>query len=191
MNSIYIPDFQKDLIEQNQLLVISTNHLRNQDNSHLVLKPFPEKWSVMECFEHMNILYEIYLQNIRSALRISAEKYRPAQYFKPTIIGHYFYMSMAPNNNRKPRYKIKTFSRFKPKGESVDCIDLFLRNQSEFIELIHKIPEWNLDKIKVNSSVGSIIRFKLGDTFRIVTGHNLRHLSQAENAHKTALDRIY
>ena len=89
----------------------------------------------------MCILYNIYNNNIKEAIKNNEAKYKPVEYFKPTLVGHYFFLSMAPNNKQKPRFKIKTFKRFEPTGKIPNPIDMFNRYHVEFSELLGKIPE--------------------------------------------------
>ena len=185
MQTILVPDFHKSLVNQNRKLQESAEKYKLEDPKTLSEKPSLERWSAMECFEHMNILYDIYINNIKQGIEKYQGRFNPAEYFKPTLVGHYFYLSMAPNEKQKPRFKIKTFNRFKPSGKKQDSIDAFLKYHKEFYELISEIPELNLDKIKVDSSIGRIMRFKLGDAFRIVTGHNQRHFLQAQKTLKS------
>ncbi|NNF21352.1 MAG: hypothetical protein HKN67_05375 [Saprospiraceae bacterium] len=185
MRQINIPEFHKTLVSQNQEISHVIESVSKQAQEILIKSPDPGKWSIMECFEHMNILYEVYINNIKEAIGNGKEKYGYTDHFKPTLVGHYFFLSMAPNEERKPRFKIKTFKRFEPSGRNFDSIDKFRDYHREFSELIDWIPELNLDKIKVTSSIGNIIRFKLGDAFRIVTGHNQRHIIQVQRALET------
>ena len=179
MNQIYVPDLQKDLLSENEEIKIFANKLLAIDPGVLTRRPSPDKWSVMECFEHMNIIYKVYIQNINNSIKKHGQM-KGVDYFKPTILGHYFYLSMAPNDKKKPMFKIKTFKRFNPLGETGDHIRIFLTHHENFKVLLNNIPHLDVNKIKVYSSLGSIIKFKLGDIFRIVTGHNQRHIIQAE-----------
>jgi hypothetical protein len=180
MRKIQVPEFHKTLVSQNEEITDAVESFYKLEENLLFKKPAPGKWSVIECFEHMNILYEIYMNNIKEAIEKNKGKYEPVEYFKPTLVGHYFFLSMTPNEKQKPRYKIKTFKRFEPTGKIPDSLDRFREYHSEFSDLIDRIPELNLDKIKVTSSIGNIMRFKLGDAFRIVTGHNQRHIIQVQ-----------
>ena len=184
MNKIYLKDFHRELLSQNEEIKITAHKFLDVELSMLTRRPKPYKWSVMECFEHMNILYNVYIQNINTSINNSPGFKMDIDYFKPTRMGHYFYLSMVPNEKKKPRFKIKTFKRFKPNGKTTDHIMIFLSHHKNFIELINNIPDLDLNRIKVNSSLGRIMRFKLGDIFRIVTGHNQRHIIQAENTLK-------
>ena len=180
MRKINVPEFHKTLVFQNEEITNAVESVCKHKEDLLVKKPAPGKWSVLECFEHMNILYDIYLNNIKEAIENNVGKYEQEEYFKPSIVGHYFFLSMVPNEKQKPRFKIKTFKRFEPTGKKPDSIDRFREYHSEFSDLVKQIPELNLDKIKVTSSIGKIMRFKLGDAFRIVTGHNQRHFIQVQ-----------
>ena len=189
MHKIHIPEFHKSLVAQNEQIKNEAEKLNLLDENVLSHKPSPGRWSSIECFEHMCILYNIYNNNIKEAIKNNETKYKPVEYFKPTLVGHYFFLSMAPNKKQKRRFKIKTFKRFEPSGEKPDSIDQFKLYHLEFSNLIARIPELNLDKIKVTSSIGNIMRFKLGDAIRIVTGHNQRHFIQIHNTINSVNER--
>ena len=57
----------------------------------------------------------------------------------------------------------------------------FRKYQDDLILLIEKARYYNLNTLKINSSIGRIIRFKLGDAFRFVIAHNQRHIQQTIN----------
>ena len=103
MQKIYVPDFHKSLVEDNHFIREFTEEVSGHSVDVLSKKPAPGKWSVLECYAHMNILYEIYLKTINQGIVSKSGKHSYTDYYKPTLIGHYFYLSMAPNKKKKPR----------------------------------------------------------------------------------------
>ena len=96
---------------------------------------------------------------------------------------------MAPSRGTVPdRKKTRTFKKINPDHQVSFIeppIDVFLKNVEEFSGVINQLSELNLEKVRVKSLVGNIIKFKLGDALQIVHVHNQRHLIQAKNALKS------
>lgn len=79
---------------------------------------------------------------------------------------------------------MSTFKSMNPIGSEIDklIITTFLEQQNQLIELLERSKDLDLNKIKTSISISKLIRLKLGDTFRVVIYHNLRHIEQAKTA---------
>ncbi|MEE8148016.1 MAG: hypothetical protein V3T24_10465, partial [Longimicrobiales bacterium] len=55
----------------------------------------------------------------------------------------------------------------------------FLVQQDELLRLLKAAEGADLTRIKVPSPASSLIRFRLGDAFRLIVEHEKRHLLQA------------
>ena len=84
--------------------------------------------------------------------------------------------------------KMKTFKSMNPIGSNLDktVLEKFLSQQKTLLELLQQAEKVSLTKNKTGISISKWIKLKLGDTFRIVIYHNLRHVIQAEKAIKEA-----
>lgn len=181
MRKIYNKDLTTDLIERNQKIAIEAEKLKKLDITTLRISPAKGKWSILQCFGHMNIVYEIYLRNIQYSLEKSKAKHVPSSgFYIPGYFGNKFYLTMLPAKAGKKKKSMKTLKKFVPEMNE-KAIDDFLSHHSIFTELIRLIPGQNLGKTKAASAIGRIIRFKLGDIYRIITAHNERHIIQAKN----------
>ena len=136
------------------------------------------RWSVLECLEHLNLYGDFYIPEIKSVLENNNTK--PALFFKSGLLGNYFAESMLPKEGFK---KIKTFKDKNPFGSNLNhkVIQRFINQQVEMIELLNKASDVNLNKVKTAISISKLLRLKLGDTFRVVINHNIRHLEQVKN----------
>ena len=78
--------------------------------------------------------------------------------------------------------KMKTFKSMNPIGSNLDktVLEKFLSQQKTLLELLQQAEKVSLTKNKTGISISKWIKLKLGDTFRIVIYHNLRHVIQAE-----------
>jgi len=62
-----------------------------------------------------------------------------------------------------------------------EVVNEFIKQQYQLIELLEKAKNIDLNAAKTNISISRLIKLKLGDTFRFVIYHNVRHIRQAEN----------
>ena len=169
---------QEDLLPRVKQIKIDTIHLKTYSEELLLHKTIESKWSANQCFEHLVIVQKKYLQSIHRAL---AKKRSPSKFFQEGFIGKRFYERMLPITSVSKSSKLKTFKDLQPEN-SPQAIDRFLETLSEVENLIAKAHNQNLESTRVTSLIGPILKFKLGDAYRIVIAHNERHLKQAAKA---------
>lgn len=164
-------------IFQNQFFYLSTDQLN--------WKPGMESWSISECLEHIMLSGQFYLNEITNCYLNHKPESEPLDIiFRPGIIGNYSTNSVKPKDSGVIKNKMRTFSRMEPGKSGIEPKELFLdfrKYQDDLAILIEKARYYNLNTLKINSSIGKIIRFKLGDAFRFVIAHNQRHIQQAIN----------
>lgn len=151
-------------------------------------QPTPKKWSVLACLAHLNLTGHEYLPKIEDAITkaLAQNNYPPQNTFTPNWLGNMAANSMKPSPKKKISYKMPTFSILKPAQTTLDkekTIKEFLKQQEQFLALLKKANQVNLQKIKVSSFVGSIVSFQLGDIFRFLIAHSQRHVLQAQNVY--------
>lgn len=148
-------------------------------DSELNFKANPEKWSVLECLEHLNRYGDFYLPEIEKALE-SAKRKRDTSIYKSGLIGNWFANLMKVNNGKMT--KMKTPPDKNPAGSklTVVTIDRFLKQQEMLKSLLDQARHADLTNTKVPISLTKFIRLRLGDTFRFFINHIERHIFQAE-----------
>lgn len=163
------------LTEQNKAAAMDFLKL---EESQLNFKPFPEKWSVLECIEHLNRYGRFYLPEIES--RMAKSQHAASATFKPGILGDYFAKSMEPSPNMKT---MNTFKSMNPIASELHkgCIEEFIEQQDRMMACLETSKAKNLTKIKTSITISNWIKLRLGDTFRVVINHNWRHVLQAQN----------
>jgi len=136
-------------------------------------------WSVLQCMEHLRRYMEVYLPEIKSSLANGRQSAK--EDYRTGWIGNYSAQSMLPNHKRSR--KMKTFASKNPDGMDVERSVLSeLREQlEEMDQILHKSESYDWNRIKVKTTLGSWIRFNLGDIFRFLIYHNYRHFKQAQN----------
>lgn len=142
-------------------------------------------WNILECLEHLNLYGDFYIPEIRR--RMEAKKTAPETHFKSGFLGHRFAVSMLPSDKMKT---IKTIKSKNPIGRPLDknCINRFLQQQEAILHLLDDAKGVSLNKIKTNTSISSLVKLKLGDTFKVLVFHNERHIAQALNVYRTLKD---
>ena len=140
-------------------------------------KETPEKWSALECIEHLNRYGNFYIPEIDQ--RLKASNHQPKEVFKSGWLGNYFAKSMLPQGQ-----KMKTFAAMNPSGSDLDksVIEHFISHQHDLLQLLDRARKADLGRIRTSITISKWITLKLGDTFRVVIYHNQRHIEQALRA---------
>ena len=162
--------------------------LQHYPEEVLQYRPGPEKWNILECLEHLNLTYDYYLPQIKKGIA-KGQHLPPKEYFQTGWFGNYMTSGMQPKPSGKIGMKTKTFQKTTPQleeGGKDKVIHTFLKNQNTFLSHVEKGATLNLERIKVISLIGPILKFKLGDAFRFLTAHNNRHFQQIENVLEAA-----
>ena len=163
--------------------------LENNDPSLLQTRPEKNKWSALECIEHLNMTGRYYLPKIQEELEKGVTKrIKSAQLFKSGFMGNYMYNSMKPVSG-EIKNKTGTFKSVNPQVKyeqsTLDAervCDNFRKQLLTITTQIEKAKDTDINKLKVPSLIGPILMFKLGDVFRFLLAHIERHLIQAKNA---------
>lgn len=172
------------LLHQNQEISDTVeNHFSKLKDSQLNWTPAVHKWSILQCLEHIYISGRFYIDSIETKLsQLEPDSTLSAKKFRPGLIGDFFAKSMKPKAGRI-KYKTKTFERTKPSAGNLDpekIIYEFFKFQNQVHNTLRKAGNYDLERIKINSLMGSILKFNLGDSLRVVLSHNIRHILQAQ-----------
>jgi hypothetical protein len=78
--------------------------------------------------------------------------------------------------------KMKTFKDKNPLNAKLDktVIDKFIHQQIQLLGLLNDSRNVSLNKVKIETSISSLLSLKLGDTFQFFVNHIIRHLKQIE-----------
>ena len=160
--------------EQNLLLARSLAQL---PTDRLRQRPAPGNWNALECLEHLNRLNAPYHERIAGALADASDK--PAvPTFTSSWIGNKMATSMKPVPGTKA---VPTLQKMNPLGVSLDrsVLDRFVADQRQLKDFIVQARGVNLNRVKIRSPLAWVLRLRLGDTLRLLTYHDWRHLEQA------------
>lgn len=157
--------------------------VRALPSDRLAYSPAPDQWNVLEVFEHLNISSGIYLRGLERVFDDRADRLPFNATFTPGRLGDYFTRGMLPAQDGTIRKRMRTLRMFDPargQGGSPESIDRFIDLCDRFLRLLQRARHTDLNRMRVTSSLGPIIRFKAGDAFRFPIAHQQRHFLQIE-----------
>ena len=166
-----------ELIELTQEHLAFAESLLLKTDAELNKRLTNESWSVLECLEHLNLYGNFYLPEIKNRIETSSTK--TTAEFKSGWLGNYFAQSMLPKDNLN---KMKAFKSMNPIHSSLskNTVTVFIDQQKQLLDLLNTSRTVNLNKVKASISITTLIKLKLGDTFRFLIYHNKRHIVQAK-----------
>jgi len=167
----------QSLLEQTRQFINQAEKLKSYDLKTLTWKENETSWSILECLEHLNLYGDFYLSQMENKIQNSTTK--ADLEFKSGVLGNYFAKSMLPKEKLN---KMKTFKDKNPLNAKLDktVIDKFINQQIELLDLLNQARNVSLNKVKIQTSISSLISLKLGDTFQFFINHILRHLNQVD-----------
>ncbi|GAA4469436.1 DinB family protein [Nemorincola caseinilytica] len=168
----------KDLLRLTDNVTERVQQLKKLDATLLNHKETAEKWSVLECIEHLNMYGDFYLPEIERRILAQKPVAKPPA-FKSGVLGNYF-----ANMMRADGKKMKTMKDKNPANSTLTMttIDRFLKQQDRLGHLLTQAQNIDLTRTRTAISISSFIKLRLGDTFRFLIYHIDRHVQQAERA---------
>ncbi|HEU4471866.1 MAG TPA: DinB family protein [Flavisolibacter sp.] len=165
-------------------VIAAAEHLRSADPVKLSYTTGEGSWSVVQVLEHLNMYSRHYLPLVEK-LMVHISKDMNA-WFVPGFWGNYFTKLMMPKTVFEISNKMKTPKYFRPaKSVNVEGVfKEFFQHQQKLLQLLEVSRRRNLNTIHVPITLSRFIRLRLGDMFRFLVAHELRHMIQARNAVK-------
>jgi hypothetical protein len=137
-----------------------------------------DRWSVLECLEHLNRYSRYYNLALAKAItqaktQSAAGDVRP----RSTWLGRKFVAMVHPSNAKKQ----KTFKSMNPAQSALDrsVMAEWLRHQEQRLQLLHDARSINLNQSHVPVEFFKWLRLNVGDTFQLLVAHEQRHMLQA------------
>ncbi len=173
----------EQLLQKTEEIITTVNEFKKLPMVQLQSRKNPKSWNALECLEHLNRYGEFYIPEIEK--RILAQKKNSAcKIFKGGLLGNYFANLMSVHKKDKKIFKMKTFHTMNPLNSSLNIltIEKFLKQQNALKLLLYQATLVDLTKTKTSISLTSLIKLRLGDTFRFYINHIERHVLQAQRA---------
>jgi hypothetical protein len=179
----------RDLIDQLQAelrrQLQRCEQLRELPLEWLHQRPDPTRWSVMEVLQHMNLSSGHYHRILQRLYADENNGLRFRTTFTPGRWGDYAAKAMEPKSSGAISWRMRTIGRFAPRPidtEGWKALDTFEAMCRGFIGLLERARTRGLEGERVTSTLGTILRLKVGDAFRFPIAHQRRHWLQLERA---------
>jgi len=169
------------------LLSTAREKLLTAKEEDLLRQPAPDKWSAAQCLDHLNAYARFYIPRIEKGIqgKLSGSlPPAPSPVFKSGWLGNYFTNMMRPKADGHPGMKMQSPKWYRPLAD-LDAklvVNEFIDWQERAKQLLEQAKLVNLESIKIPTTLGSWLKFSLGDTFRFVIAHEQRHMAQALRA---------
>lgn len=140
-------------------------------------KPKPDKWSVGECIEHLNLSTGAYLKIMRALIK-EADLQTTGEYDKGTMMGRIMLWAL-----RKPGGRFPAPKSFMPKEGEYNpnsVRDAFDRQIARLRQTLEECEGLALGSINMPWPVFRLIKLSLAQAFELQILHTDRHLKQAE-----------
>lgn len=152
--------------------------LKERNVEELNWRPSTEKWTVLECLEHLNLYGDYYIPEIERVIKNSRSQPAPKR-FKYTLWGDYFVNALAPKSKQaiKP---LNAMEILNPKGMklSAETINRFIQQHVRLIDIYKQARSVDIQH-KCTGTTIPLVRLRLVDTLRGQAYHSQRHVDQA------------
>ncbi len=169
---------------QNRLLAVldtAGREFRPQTDAQLRWQPAPDRWSIVECLQHLNLAERFYIRNIQHKVdALGMVSVQPVdQTLESDWIGRAMLYAVDPAMN----IKLPTLGMISPRRPDelnpTEVLNQFVELQSTLHHLLDKAVylDWNQDKVM--TMYGNWLKIRLGDALRMLVAHTERHMNQA------------
>ncbi|WP_346317252.1 DinB family protein [Chitinophaga sp. YIM B06452] len=173
----------------NGLLHAAREKIAGQPRAILLQQPAPGSWSAAQCLDHLNGYGRFYLPALEQAIN-KAEKnnWTALPQFRSGWLGNYFANLMQPKPDGALRSKMSTPKGHRPTPQLDPGAVLaeFISQQEKMLSLLQRAAKINITRLRVPTSLSSLLKLNAGDTFRFLIAHQQRHMLQALRAVNSA-----
>jgi hypothetical protein len=175
-------EFIKQLEEDVQMMISEiSKEFTSLTDADLNFKESNNRWSVLECLEHLCRYNRFYNTEIKNALG-KARKV-PGAPLKSSWLGSKSIAMMHPDNTKRQ----KTVSHMNPVNSVLNrsLLDEFLKHQDELLSLLHQCRLVNLNTGRVRIEFFRLLTFPIHEALQFLVVHQQRHMKQLKQIKAT------
>lgn len=154
----------------------------------LNMRPDEKSWSILQCFEHINLSNERYVQNLSAPLEKPHNNDYADKPYKSGWLGQWLIQSISPKGT-SIRFKVKTFDFLvprnvkDPKARLVEHVvfEKFNQDLDAIDQLLQEGKHISWKSNRVPTLIGKWLTLRWGDAVGFALAHTERHIQQAEN----------
>jgi hypothetical protein len=171
------PEIQDYLRQFEEATSAAKHVVEKLTDEQLQWKPAPERWSIAECFSHLNVTADKYYPPIDKSMRLARERGLLGNGpFRHGFLMNKFIRMLEP----PPRRSFKAPRPFTPRTRAVeDEIPNFFFHQDAIMQRVRDANGLHLARVKIASPISRLLRMTLGQSFALLATHERRHLWQA------------
>jgi hypothetical protein len=141
-------------------------------------RPAQNRWSMAECFDHLNVTARLFIPAIDAAISGARERKLESQgpFTYPVIERFFLRMSEPPP---KLRFRAPQVFVPAPNKEAAPVLTEFMEWQRQFGERLQRADGIDLARARHRSPAVSWITWRLGTMFAVFLAHERRHVWQA------------
>lgn len=149
------------------------------NEGHLKLRPFPNKWSVLECIDHLNKANHPYLKGLEKAILNLPQA--PSEPMKFTFMGSILNGYVNPDTRKTKPAPAPGVSKPDSKLDPSSVFKRYRDNLERFDHIFEGLADKDINK-KVVPSLLPILKVRSGEALHLLCWHNRRHMIQADEA---------
>jgi uncharacterized damage-inducible protein DinB len=169
-----------ELMDRTDLINSNTRVFFRLSNEQLNSRLAPDRWSIAEIFEHLNITHGIYINFILTKITKATDV--NTSLYKSGWIGDLVYDKIMPKSDGTV-FKMRSPKLLRPASDPLDgqeVLNRFLQQQDTIYDIIRHVSTKDLQGIKIPFAFTKAVKLRLGDNLRFLVAHNERHLLQAQ-----------
>ncbi len=146
-------------------------------------RPSPERWSVLEVCEHLNILSGHYLRHLRNVYAAQGAVLRHEEDHRPGLWGGLLTKAMRPKEDGRIPWRMRTLKFFEPRQATVKrlgALDDLIVLLEQFRVVVRQAIERGTAGPRITSTLGPVFRFKVADALHFAVAHQERHFLQIQ-----------
>lgn len=147
-------------------------------------KPSATSWSIAECLEHLIISDRLYFDDLRT---IAAGTYRMTFWNKYSPFSGLLGRALKDQMKEQVKRKMTTPQKLTPVSSAygLDLLDTYKSNLGEFMSLVSRCREIDLDKCIISSPAMRWVTYSLRDALEFLFEHEHRHINQTIRVKET------
>lgn len=150
----------------------------NLDTPQFNWRPAADRWSIAECFDHLNLTAAAVVPAMDAAIADArARGLQSSGPFVYPLLERLFVTSNEPPARRR----FRTFKAYRPTGQKTppEVIDAFVQWQDRLTERVHAADGLDLRRARRRSPILPLFTWSLGTMFAVMLAHERRHIYQA------------
>ncbi|RIV21460.1 DinB family protein [Fibrisoma montanum] len=146
-----------------------------------IWKPAPNRWSILECLQHLNLAERFYIRNIQHKVdALGLIQTEPTdQTLQGDLVGRSLRYTVDPQTTMKFPAPGMIRPRRVQELNPADVLAQFTELQTLLHDLLHKAVYLDWNQTKLSTLFGNWLKIRLGDALLMLVAHTERHLAQA------------